>query len=171
MLFSNTSRDMITSPIIIKNVDMVAQRLLAHLKCKIQMIIHISIWLVQQFIPGSCTSALSSGMNCPSSPKADDVGITNVVVASFNTTPEAVSGYNSNGLPKQPRQHIDDQFIHFSIPAPNLSSHSSRVICLHNMTSPKPDLSSSVACWIHHITFSFNSLPSPRPTVRSLWWT
>ena len=46
----------------------------------------------------------------------DNVGVTNVVVASFNTTPEVGSGYNSNGLLKQPRQHIDNQFIHFSIP-------------------------------------------------------
>ena len=39
-----------------------------------------------------------------------DVGVTDVVVASFNTTSEVGSGYNSNGLPKQPRQHIDNQF-------------------------------------------------------------
>ena len=44
-----------------------------------------------------------------------DVGVTDVVVASFNTIPEPGSGYNSNGLPKKSRQHIDDQFIYFSI--------------------------------------------------------
>ena len=43
LFFLHASQNMITSLIIIMNVDTVAQILLVHLKCKIQMVIHITV--------------------------------------------------------------------------------------------------------------------------------